>query len=224
MISFTKSLSGNPGWRFNACLQYGCSAQRFGDRKKSDLDITVRKFLDISGKLNSLFSLSHVFITKLCMYVAGLEFLGHLVVTVSRTSAAKLFSHGKIRAEMSNLWRELFFQVAISIDGNIFLNHVGEPRLQINMQILIKNVFYVTTCFGWENPRQNVECMTRIMFLVGHPNRRQDIFKLCRRAPAPSKHANIDQNYMLCDDMFRMRKRPPKCWIYDQNYFSRWRF
>ena len=71
--------------------------------KRSGLDIIFPKFLDIDGKLSSLFSLSQVFPVKLCMYLPGLEFLGHLVVAVSRSSPAKFFSDEKIRGKMSNI-------------------------------------------------------------------------------------------------------------------------
>ena len=70
------------------------------------------------------------------MYLAGSEFLGHLVVTVSRFRPAKFFLGGK-------------------------------------------------------SSRENDEYMTRIIFLGGNPNRRQDIFKLSRRAPGPSEHENF---------------------------------
>ena len=50
------------------------------------------KFLDMGGKLSNLFSLSQVFPAKLSMYLAGPEFLGHLVVAVSRTTEGKFFT------------------------------------------------------------------------------------------------------------------------------------
>ena len=81
--------------------------------------------------------------------------------------------------------------MAVLIDGRIFLNHVGEVPAQVNMQILYNNMFYGITFFRWKMSPQNVEYMTRIIFLGGNPNRRPDIFKSCRRDPGPSEHANI---------------------------------
>ena len=118
--------------------------------------MTFRKFLDIGRKLSSLFSLSLFFVPKLCMYLHGPEFLGHLVVTVSR------FRGGK------------------------FL-------------------------FGWKTSRENVDFLTRIIFLGGIPNRRQAIFKWSR---APS---GVD---LTCTSWCRMhflwyswiKKFTRKCW------------
>ena len=56
-----------------------------------------------------------------------------------------------------------------------------------------------------EKVRAKMSNMTRIIFLGGNRNRRQDIFKACRRAPGPSEDANMDQEDILCDDMFWMK-------------------
>ena len=47
---------------------------------------------------------------------------------------------------------------------------------------------------------------TRIILPGGNPNPRQDIFKLCRRAPGPSEFANHVEKYILCDEIFQMKK------------------
>ena len=57
--------------------------------------------------------------------------------------------------------------------------------------------------FRGKTSREHVEYMTRIIFLGGSPNRRQDIVKLCRRGPGPSEHANIIQKHVLWHYFFR---------------------
>ncbi len=53
---------------------------------------------------------------------------------------------------------------------------------------------------------ENVEYMTRMIFLGGNPNRRQDIFKSCRRVPGPSEHANLVQKCLFYHGRFRVAK------------------
>ena len=53
--------------------------------------------------MSNLFPPSIVFLPKLCVYLGDPEFLGHLVVTVSRTSTGKFLLDEKARAKKSNI-------------------------------------------------------------------------------------------------------------------------
>ena len=52
-----------------------------------------------------------------------------------------------------------------------------------------------------EKFRENVEYMTRIIFLGGNLNRRQDIFKSFKNGPGPSEHENIILKIILCHNV-----------------------
>ena len=75
--------------------------------------------------------------------------------------------------------------------------------------------FRAAKFFGWKSSRENFEYMNRIIFLCGNYNRRQDIFKSCRRAPGPGENANIYQKYISCDHVSRMKTFARKFRIYD---------
>ena len=58
----------------------------------------------------------------------------------------------------------------------------------------------------WKSSCENIELLTRIMFLDGNPNRRPDLFKSCGRGPGPSNNRNIMQKHISCDEICIARK------------------